>query len=104
MQSRLRLAVATHESELPVLDVLTAAMPLVRPCVHEGPGAPGCERRADLPVENLRLAHLAVAYAVEAQLRHEQRTLAGQVLEPGQVGLEPIALLEVDVHADDVEG
>ena len=48
-------------------------------------------------------AVVAVAAAVEPDLRHEQRPVAGEVLQAGEIGLEPLARLEIDVEADEVE-
>ena len=77
--------------------------PLVGPREHERAGAPPRERRPHLPVEGARLRTLAVAQRVEPQLAHEERPIAGDVLQAGEVCLEPLLGLEVHVEAHDVE-
>ena len=44
-----------------------------------------------------------MAPAVEPELAHHERALAGQGLEPGEVGLQALLRLEVDVVADEVQ-
>ena len=96
-------AVAPHQAEVPVLDVVAAAVPLVGPGEDESPGAAGSEGRAHLPVQAVRLFLVAVAAAVQADLGHQQRLLAGQVLQPVEVGLQRLAAFQIDVEADDVD-
>jgi len=102
-QRGLRRPVGARQAELPVLDVVPVPVPLVGPSEHEHAGAAGGERRPHLPVERSRLGALAVAQAVEAQLAHEERPVARDVLEAREVGLEPVLRLEVHVEADEVE-
>ena len=102
-ERRLRRAVAVDEAEVPVVDVEAAAVPLVGPGEDEHARAAGGEGGAHLPVERARLGAFGVAQRVEADLGDEQRAVARDVLEPGQVRLELRARLEVDVEADEVE-
>ena len=67
------------------------------------PGAAGGEGGPHLPVERPRLRLLGVAQRVEAGLGHDQRAVAGDVLQPREVGLELRARLEEDVEADEVD-
>ena len=83
-------SVSPGEPEIPVVDVVAAAVPLVGPREDERAGAAGPERRPHLPVERRRLHALAVPAAVEPDLGHDQRAVAGEVLQPRQVGLEPV--------------
>src|SRR5207244_11312598 len=87
--------IGARQAEGPGLAVVTVPVPLVRPGEHERPGASRRHRRADLPIEGLRLGVLAVAQAVETQLAHEERPVAGEVLQPGEIGLELRLRLEV---------
>src|SRR2546422_3333306 len=82
---------------------MTVAVPLVGPREHEHAATPGGERRSHLPVERARLATLAVAQGVQAQLAHEERPVPSDVLQARQVRLEAVLRLEVDVEADEVE-
>ena len=74
-------------------------MPLVGPGENENAGAAGGKSAADLPVECPRLCLLAVAADVEPGLGDDQRAVAGNVLKPGEVGLELRPGLEEDVEA-----
>src|SRR4029450_1476065 len=63
-QRRLRLPFAVGEAEVPVLDVVTPAMPLVGPREDERSRAPRRERRRDLPAEGKGLVAEPVPAAV----------------------------------------
>jgi hypothetical protein len=102
-QRRLRPAGAVSDAEGPVLDLVTTAVPLVRPREHERAGASGLEDRSDLPLEGCRLPLLAVPAAVQAHLREQERPIAGLVLQAGEVCVEPVAALQEDVHGTEVE-
>ncbi len=102
-ERRLGRAVGAREPERPVSDPLAVPIPLVRPGEHEHSGTAGCERGADLPVERARLHLVAVAQAVEPELAHHQRAVAGEVLEPGDVAVESFLRFEVDVEAQQVQ-
>ena len=99
----LRFAVAAGESELPVVDLGAAAVPLVGPGKHERPGAAAGKRGAHLPVQRARLYRFPVAQAVEPDLAHDQRALAGEVVQASEVGLEILPPLQVDVEAHEVQ-
>src|SRR5207244_10342158 len=72
-ERRLRPAPLVRQTELPVLDVLAPAIPLVGPREDERAGAPRRERRAELPAEDFRLSGLSVPEAVEPDLAQEER-------------------------------
>ena len=78
-------------------------MPLVRPGEDERAGAACGEGSSHLPVEHLRLGLLAVPERVEAELAHEEGMVAGDGLQPGEIGLQPILGFEVHVERDEVE-
>ena len=102
-QGRLRLAALVRQAELPVVHVLARPVPLVGPGEDEGARRARGEGRAHLPVEHGGLGPLSVAEAVEAELAQHERAGAREVVQTGEVGLEAIARLEIDVEAHEVE-
>ena len=102
-QRLLRGAVAVDQAEGPVVDLEPAAVPLVRPGEHEHAGAAGGEGGPDLPVERRACASSRVAQRVEAGLGDDERPVAGDVLEPSEVGRELRARLEEHVEAHEVD-
>ena len=80
-----------------------APEPLVRPGVNKNPGAPRGESRAHLPVEHFALFGLAVAGAVQTDFPHDQRAFAGGVVQPCQIGLEPLLGFEINVEANKIQ-
>ncbi len=78
-------------------------VPLIRPGEHEHAGAPGREGRAHLPVEGPGLDVFAVAQAVKPELAHHERAVAGEVLQPGEIGVEALLRLEIDVEAQQIQ-
>ena len=97
------MTVVVDEPEVPVLDVHAPAVPLVGPREDKRPGAAGCVDRPQLPLEDARLDIDAVASAVEADLGDQQRAVAGDVVEPGEIRLHRLVRFEVDVEADQIE-
>src|SRR5204862_6947439 len=65
--------------------------------------ATGGESRAHLPVETLGLPVEPVAPAVESDFGHQQRLFAGEVLQPIEIALEPLARLQINVEAEKIE-
>src|SRR5207247_326680 len=102
-QRRLRAPVASREAEIPVVDIRAGPVPVVGRGISKGASAAGCERRSSLPVERARLGLLAVPKAVQPDLTHDQRTIAGKVLNAREVGLQALRFLEVDIEANEVE-
>ena len=96
-------ALARGQAEVPVEDLVAAAVPRVGPREHERAGAPRLVARFELPAQRVRLLLLAVAAAVEADLRHQQRAFVGEVLQTAEVAFELLAPLEVDVERQEVE-
>src|SRR5207247_2657418 len=89
--------------KLPVGDLGPAAEPIIGPRVNERAGTSSREGCANLPIEHARLGVLAVAQAVEADFRHEQGPVAGDVVKSGQVGVQAGLGLEIDVEANEIE-
>ena len=102
-QRGLRPPIPAGEPEVPVLDVVAAAVPLVRPREHEDARAPRRERGPDLPVEHPCLRDLPVAAAVEPDLGENQGPIAREVVEPGEVGVQLLPRFQVHVEGDDVQ-
>jgi hypothetical protein len=103
VERRLGAAPAVDEAEVPVVDVVATAVPLVGPGEDERARAARAHRGGDLPLEDGRLLVLAVAAAVEADLRHHERLVAGLVVQAREVGLERVPVLEVDVEGVEVD-
>src|SRR5205807_5108865 len=82
-QRRLGPPVPAREPEVPVINVGAGTVPFVGPRIDEGAGATRGERGTDLPVQDSRLYRFAVPPAVEPDLAHEERALAGQRVQPG---------------------
>ncbi len=78
-------------------------MPLVRPGEHERASPARGEDRLDLPRHRRALALLPVAQTIEPDLRHHQRPIPRNVLQPRQVSLQPLARLEVDIETREIE-
>jgi hypothetical protein len=102
-QRRLRSPLPVGEPEVPVLDVVSAAMPLVGPREHERARAAGCERVRQLPPEAVRLLGEPVPGAVEADFREEKRPVSREVLQPSEVRGELLGRLQIDVEGAQVE-
>src|SRR5205085_1011389 len=92
-----------RQTEVPVFDLDTLAPPFVGPGEREHPGAAAGEGSANLPAQRMRLLLLAVSAAVQSHLGEHQRPVPCKVLQAGEVGLEPLSLLEVDVEAEEIE-
>ena len=95
--------VTVREAELPVFDVVAPAVPFVGPCEHKGSGAAGSKGRPDLPIQRGGLSLFGMPVAVQPDLGHEERTLPGDVLQPGEVSLQLRLRLEIDVEANQVD-
>jgi hypothetical protein len=78
-------------------------MPLVGPAEQECARAARLERGLELPRQALRLHGIFVAAAVEADLGHQERPLAAQVVQSQEIVGEALPRLEVDVEADEIE-
>src|SRR5437763_441062 len=68
----LRPPITGRAAEVPVVDVVAAAVPLVGPGEDEGAGAARREGQPHLPLQRRRLARLAVASAVESYLGDDE--------------------------------
>src|SRR2546428_8215713 len=94
---------AIGEAKFPVVHFRAAAEPFVRPRVNENAGGAPGERSANLPVERLRLDRFTVSKTVQANLRHDQRSVAGNVVQAGKIGIEAFLRFEIDVETGKIE-
>ncbi len=101
--NRLRCPLAVDQPERPVLDVESAAPPLVGPgeC-HRPAGALG-ERRTNVHRGDGGLPVEPFANAVGAGLGQEQRFVSGDVLQPREIGAQLRLAVQVHVERADVE-
>ncbi len=100
---RLRLALAIDQAELPVVDGVAAAPPLVGPRERDRAAGAFLERRADVHRGDVGLSLFALAHAVGARFGEQQRLVAGDVLQPRQIGAQLRLAMQVDVEGADVE-
>ena len=78
-------------------------MPFIRPRKNAEAGHPALERQPDLPGEGGRLLVFPVAAGIKPGLAQDQRPIAGQRLQPGEVGLEFFRRLEEHVEAEEID-
>ena len=98
----LGVALDVGDAKGPVVDLAAGAKPLVCPGKDDRACRPRLERRSDLPVERVGLRQLPIPPAVETQLGQQQRAVAGDVLQPRQIGLQLVPRFQVDVERDHV--
>src|SRR5215211_4458529 len=67
-QCRLRMPLPVREAEGPIFHIRAVVVPLVSPGKNQGASAAGRECGLHLPLENARLAVLAVSKAVQPNL------------------------------------
>ena len=96
-------AVATDEPEVPVEDLVASAEPLVGPGVKDRPGESATHHGIEMPADHLGLLLLGVADGVHAELPHDEGLVLGEVLESGQVALEVLPAVQVDVESQEVD-
>src|SRR5207247_9003364 len=80
-----------------------AAKPLVGPRVNKRPGAARSEGSADLPVQHLRLYCFSVAQAVQSHLRHDQGSVARNVVQAGKVRIETLVRFQINVETGKIQ-
>ena len=98
-QRRLRLSIPIRDPKLPVVHLRPAPKPFVGPRINKHPCAARGEGRANLPAELLCLRRLAIPQTVQAYLRHDQRPVAGDVVQAGEIGVEGLLRFQIDVEA-----
>ena len=70
-QGRLWTALPIGKTKIPILNVMAATVPFIRPGKDKCSGTACRKDRANLPIEHVRLDILAVAATVEPNLPHE---------------------------------
>src|SRR3954469_24633735 len=103
IQRRLRATESIRQPEIPVVDVVAAAMPLVCPGEDNRPGAAPLEHRPELALDGLCLLVQPVSPTVEPELCEQQRAVTHDVVKPRHVRLQLARTLEEDVEAGEVE-
>ncbi len=93
------------QTETPTLDLLVAHPPVVGPREEARSRDPSLDRHLELPVERLGLSLFArfVRTGGQPEFAEDERPVAREVLEPGQIAPELGAFLEVDVERDEVD-
>src|SRR6516164_5309389 len=104
MKGSFRLTVGAGDAEGPVLDLVAAGVPIIRPGEDECAGQTHQEGLPDVAGQELRLFLLAVPERVHADLPQEQRLIADEVLEAEQVAAKGFQIVQVDVESQEVEG
>ena len=89
--------------KLPVLHLRAAPIPFIGPGIHKDPGATVGKHRANLPVEDLRLLAFAVAITVQAQLRHHQGPVSGDVVQARQIGIQTFVRFQIHVEGEKIQ-
>src|SRR6185436_15450167 len=99
----LRLPRSRRQSEIPILDLVAPAVPGISPREHKSPGAASGEGRSHLPLQGLRLLFHSVPAAVQTNLRHQERLLTGQTLQPRQISLQRLRCFEINVETTKID-
>jgi hypothetical protein len=102
-RGELRTAVGVDQTELPVVHPIPAAPPFVGPRKRKHAAEPLFERGADVHRRDIGLPLFAFADAVGAGFRQQQRLVAGDMLQPREVGAQLRLAMQVDVERTDIE-
>ncbi len=101
-EGRLFGSVPPLEAEGPVVHLAATIGPEIGPGEEGGARHPGLQAFLEVPREGFGLFLLTVAHRIESELGDKNRTVAGEVLEPGQVALQRLAVFEEDVEGREV--
>ena len=99
----LRVAVAIDEPERPVVHLVAAAPPIIRPCECHRTARAFLERRADVHRGDVGLPRFALPDAIRAGFGEQQRLVTGDVLEAYEVRPQLGFAVQIDVEGADVE-
>src|ERR1051326_98403 len=102
-ESRLGLALARDDAELPIVDFVAAAEPFIGPGRDEKSGTPAGKNSSRLPFERASLGRLTMTKAGEANLSHHERALVRQILQASNVGLQLLLRLEINVKRNKIQ-
>jgi hypothetical protein len=100
---RLGAAISIDEAEVPVVDGMAAAPPLVGPGERDRAARAFLERGPDVHRRDCGLAVFAFADAVGARFREQQRLVPRDVLEARQIRSQLGLPMQVHVEGADVE-
>ena len=78
-------------------------MPLVGPRIEDRSGQTAADDRIEMPADHLGLFLLGVADRVHSELAHDQGLVLRKILQAGQVALEVLAAVQVDVEGQEVD-
>ena len=95
-------AIGPGQPEGPIVDEPSAMPPFVGVGIDDHAGATAAKGALDLPMEHLRLTRRAFAQGVDADLSEDERSGVGEHLQAGQIVLEGLAIVQVDVEAQEV--
>ena len=102
LQNRERLLRRRSRVTRPNAQSVISAPPVNHSSVQEKkivPAAPPFTTQVEMPVEHFRLHLFAFADRVHAELAHDERLFAREILQPCEVALEIEPALEIDVKA-----
>jgi hypothetical protein len=94
---------AIDEAKRPVVDVVPAAPPFIRPGEGDRAARALFEGGADVHRGDLGLAGLALADGVGARFRDQQRLLTGDVLQARQIRAQFRLPMEIDIERVEIE-
>src|SRR5437764_14751665 len=99
----LRAPLAGDHAECPVIDVLSAREPFVRPGKQNRSGQSAFCDALDVPAEHLGLFVLRMADCIHPEFAEDERTFLRQILEPQKVTLEIALIVEVNIEAKEID-
>src|SRR6478672_7112761 len=94
----LRFALARDDSECPISNFLAAGKPFVGPGKKNRSSKTAFYHAIDMPGEHVGLLVLRMSDRVHAEFAKDQRTLACKILQPQQIPLELVLIVEVNIE------
>src|SRR5205814_3300553 len=96
-------AVAPGQAETPVFNLALSLEPVVGVTEYDSARQAAAKGRFDLPGEDFTFARLAFAEGVDAEFAEHQRLGVREGLEPRQVILKRLALVQINVEANEID-
>ena len=78
-------------------------MPFVGPGVEDCSGQTSAYYGIEVPSDHLRLFLLGVADGIHAEFAHDERLVLGEILESGEIAVEVLPAVQVDVEGQEVD-
>src|SRR5437867_1312531 len=97
-------AVAPGQTKAPVFNLLFAPEPVVRVAEKDRARQPNPKCRFDLPGEDFALERFALPQGIDAEFAQDQRFGVRQHLQSGQIIFKWLAVMEVNVEANEIDG